>query len=431
MSTTTTLKTLIQDVAQKLWEGQDPIVLTATGGSVTTIAASSYAFTDAPTTKYSGVYVYVATTTDGLAPQGEIRQVRSAGFVGSTGTWTVSPAFSAAVESGDIIIFLYGLHRSDYVQCLNRGVTNCYVEAWLPLTLIADGDMESSGVASWSAVGTPTTRAKTATAANVLLGKRALSLASDATDEGATSVAVPVTAGEQLIFSAPISCPTGSVRAQLWDATNSAEIYGATVSQEAWTEVRFQAGVPATCKNVTIRFISKTASSTWYVGWAGLLSQERDYYRVPSTMGETNFIEEVLALPQGYPSTVGDSYIIFSEERLFPWPHGEPIKDYQGANSFTLSVATPSAYPLFVKFRRPETALSADSDTTSLPAEAVERTALHHLFKILAGRPGRMAPYYAVQSNFYKADADALLRDFGPGQGPRVRQYPQRRVALP
>jgi len=70
---------------------------TATGGSKTTVVDTA-ALTQVDD-YWNGRKIYITSTTDGLAPQGEGRKV--ADFVNSTKTITLEMALSAAVETGD------------------------------------------------------------------------------------------------------------------------------------------------------------------------------------------------------------------------------------------------------------------------------------------------------------------------------------------
>lgn len=71
---------------------------TATGGTATTVvdATNGPLF---PDSWWTNAWVKVTSTTDHLAPEGEVRRVTA--FVGATGTWTVGAAFTAAVGAGD------------------------------------------------------------------------------------------------------------------------------------------------------------------------------------------------------------------------------------------------------------------------------------------------------------------------------------------
>lgn len=76
--------------------GKPSATRTATGGSTSTLVDTARSETD---DYWNNSWLYIASTTDGAAPQGEESLV--ADFVAATDTLTVSPGFSAAVGVGD------------------------------------------------------------------------------------------------------------------------------------------------------------------------------------------------------------------------------------------------------------------------------------------------------------------------------------------
>lgn len=79
---------------------------TATGGSVSTIVDAVYR--DEDDDYFNQGTAWILQSTDGLAPQGEMRAVSD--FDGGTNTVTVADDFSAAVEDGDV----YALEKGRY-----------------------------------------------------------------------------------------------------------------------------------------------------------------------------------------------------------------------------------------------------------------------------------------------------------------------------
>lgn len=358
----TTFKTILLDILRDLQAG-DLVTATATGGSTSTVAVSGLAFSDASVYAHDGWYVYVATTTDGLAPQGELSRVQRGGFVPSTGTFQVSPNFTAAVGNGDTIYFMRE-RRSVYLDAVNRILPNLYGPAYTPLSMVTDGHLENSGVGSWTTIGTPSTALEKSTS-NILQGTQSLHFVSDATDEGFASTAVPVHEGETLLVSVPVMCESGSARVILYDVTNSAEIEGVTVDQEDYAEVRFTDSAPDGCEEVAIRVVSKTAVSDVYVGWVMLLSQQRYVYDIPSLVEDAAHISRILSLPWGYPSEVANSYVIFA--RWFrEWPFSDVMRDWHSAAAQRIEVGVPT-WPLFLEYRKPYSTVSADTDTVTMP----------------------------------------------------------------
>lgn len=86
----------------------------ATGGSTTTVVDSKLSrFAD---DYFNGLQVYIKAA-GGAAPAGETAWVTD--FVSSTGTLTISPALTAAVESGDTYQIYFRVTKDDIDEVLN------------------------------------------------------------------------------------------------------------------------------------------------------------------------------------------------------------------------------------------------------------------------------------------------------------------------
>ena len=311
--------------------------------------------------------IYVLSTTDAAAPQGEYRRVTTGGFASSTGTWTVGPAFSAVIGAGDVVLFLYGLSRENILDAANDIQRELFLPRYTPLTLITDGNMEASGQTNWpDAVGTPTQTKETT---EVLTGTQSLKIVTTTVDHAVTSASLPVTEGEQLLVWSPIRVTAGSLRLSLYDVTNSVEIDGATLNEDAWTEVRLPSQtVPADCQNVAVRYVAKTAATTAYVDHCGVLSYNRSYYSLPSQVADAVDLEEVCYQMAGLTSEADDAYMAFAEA-MQPWG-GRILRDHAGVNSHRVDVGRVNV-PLYLKFWAALTVFSADTDTTPAPQDMV------------------------------------------------------------
>lgn len=69
---------------------------------------------------FKGAWLYVASTTDGNAPEGEERRIIS--FEPASGTWTVAPPFSATVQTGDTFEIHQRTSATQKHEALNRAV---------------------------------------------------------------------------------------------------------------------------------------------------------------------------------------------------------------------------------------------------------------------------------------------------------------------
>jgi hypothetical protein len=116
---------------------------TATGGSATTVVDA--ANLTEPDDHYNDMRAYILTA-GGAAPEGQERRVEA--FSQATATVTVEPAFTAAVEAGDVFEIL-PCRRAQIVAGINAGIVAAG-DAWLvPMTdvttvTIASGDYDYS-----------------------------------------------------------------------------------------------------------------------------------------------------------------------------------------------------------------------------------------------------------------------------------------------
>ena len=429
MATTTTLLALRQEVLRRLWPGRLPLLEDTTAlGTTTTFTIGDAVFSSGDANAYDGVFVYVAELVGSGPAIGEVSRVTRGGYAASTGVFTVSPAFTAAVQSGTDLQFHYGVRPDEILQAVNRTQNGLFLPAYLPLSLADDGNMEDDNVTSWAAVGTPTTRVKTTTVGQVYTGIRALSLATDATAEGATSNNIDVTEDENLLISVALSVPTGSFQVVLYNVTAAANIRTVdTIDEPAWTEVRFTEPVPDNCEQVAIRILSDTATSTGYVGWVSVLSQDRRVYPVPGEIADATDIEHppIWYLPVGSASEDTDSYML-SSFMLEAHPGGRILQDYRGSVSQRVEVGRVSA-PLFLKFRRGLPDLSADTDTTEAPSDLVVEGALADLTANLGERTKDASLLSAAAS--HKRNYLRLLDQYGLGK-PLVRIRSQHRRTI-
>ncbi|NIQ81579.1 MAG: hypothetical protein GTN93_26500, partial [Anaerolineae bacterium] len=109
---------VLRDKLERGFGELDPITSgTCTGGSTTTVVDTSREEGD---DEWQNCYVCITDTTDDLAPINEERRVT--GFEKSTGTMTVTPAFSATVEANDTYEIRDRARKSDYEDAVNHAI---------------------------------------------------------------------------------------------------------------------------------------------------------------------------------------------------------------------------------------------------------------------------------------------------------------------
>ena len=405
--------------AKRFCQGRDPISLTLTGGSTTTAVASTYAYTSASANSYDGVWIHVASTTDGLAPQGEIARVTSGGFAGASGTWTIAPTLTAALGSGDIVYFLYGPNRQAYLDAFNEIIQNAYAPAWLPFpNLVTDGHMEVSGVGNWTDVLTPTTKAKSTTAARVFCGTSSLNVISNVVDEGVTTDNIDVLPGETLLVSAALQLDAGDAALQLYDVTNATildQVEG--IDFEGWSIPFFTWTISGSTEQVAVRILSDTvAATTMYIGYVQVLSMSRTVYTLPAALDNIRHIDDIFYWPLRRGTDLNRVYIPQTDQRI-SWPYNKDgLRDYQGANSQKLEILEQPRYPLFMQFRREEAAATLDTSTTTLPQQMVIEGMLASMYEKEAMRyraNSQISRQYVGMASEARRNYKGLLKDEG------------------
>lgn len=338
-------------------------------GSTTTLKDTGLDLGTVSATEYNRHLVEIVETVASGPADGEIAAVTDGGYDG-TDTLTLSPALTAAIQSGtDYILFPPDLTPAVLLQAANKVLRGTEGPHLYWPSLVTDADFDANDTTNWDAVSVPATREFVTTASRVLFGDRALHIISDSVGDGATSESVPVTENETLLLSVNLAVLSGTVTVQLYNVTASAAIEEVTVNEEAWQEVRFQDVVPADCENVSVRFIAATASSEWYVSGPVVLQStyERTYVMPSWFERETQFMES-LEQPQGYGSA-GVNFSSVSYSRA--WQAGPEIKflrSVRGANPFMAQFAARNR-PVALEAMRPFAEFSANTSTTNCNRE--------------------------------------------------------------
>ena len=431
MATTVSFQTIAEDIINEMEAGRQPRVLTSqvvdADPAISSLALTSEAYSSADVNRYDGVNLYFAPLAADTGTLIYASKVTRGGFT-TGGTFTFSPSVGGTgwdATNARNIWFMRGYRREDILQAVNRVLASIYSDAYLPLGLLTDGDMEASGVTSWTdAVGTPTQTKETSI---VLTGRQSLKLVIATVDHAVTSASLPVTEQEVLALSAFVKCTAGSLRVSLWDVTGAAEIEGVTVDEEAWTHVNFQDSVPANSHNVAVRLVGKTTNTTAYVDHVSPLSMNRSVYDLPSAVTDLSYLEGVEYLPTGFSSEANYAYAALTEQ-MRPWPWNDDLRDWRAVNSQRIVIEKPPQYPLFLRFKRTLPALSADSDTTTAPELLVVEGALSELKAALAQK--RDDSKLRTESIRHARTFHAMLDHLGMAR-PIPRMKAQYRVAAP
>lgn len=302
---------------------------------------------------------------------GEVRRLKSdGGYTPSTSTLTWNRAMSNATTS----TMTYGVYLGvpPTRQGLNRGLDD-YINDVLRqlryrdyalLTLVTDGDMETSGVTNWTASNSTLT--KSTTAGYVFQGKQALRVQNSAANGYARSALVSVTETQNFCCVADVRVVTGTATLRLYDETNGAAIDSVTTSElrrgYLWID---NTTIPSGCKQVSVRLIGTGASDDIYWDNVSLRNTNATEMDLPSWFLDKKWLEELVYIYGG--NTEQDNDLYFADERYDNVVHYRRVLDaIEAANPFKVEFwpRPPSSSHLFARCLRPYAELSADTDTT-------------------------------------------------------------------
>lgn len=361
-----------------------PLTTTGLAADTTTLVDSKLGRGTRSANDYDGCQIEIVETV-GSGPtvdtEGARSGVNNAGFA-EPATLTVSPAFTAAVESGaDYLLYPPGLSPESLNEAINGLLRHTEApHIWVP-SMIDDADFEANDLTKWAAVGTPDTRAFVTTASRLLLGERALRLVTSTTLHGAQSQAVPVTENEQLLVSVNVLVLSGNCRVDLYNDTASTVIRSVTVDEERFTEVRFSEPVPDGCENVRLRFVSVTASSEFFIsGPVVLQSAAERSYAPPSWLLSMEKVLDVLLLPVGWGSEVADSYASLTRQAE-SWSRPTELRADRNVNPVWLQFQGTAQGVTAVLAFRPFAELTTNAATTPCDREYVKWKAIANILK--------------------------------------------------
>lgn len=262
----------------------------------------------------------------------------------------------------------YEIHRlmppSRLKECINRVLRDLRRMVYVPFTLVTDGDMETAGVASWTASNcTPT---KITTAAYVKHGSQSMRVLNTLANGYAASAAIPVIEGRTFLVVAVGRCAVGTATVQPYDDTNAAVIASDaaiwTTDEGAWFELGHLITIPSACESISIRLRGTGATDDIYWDSVIVLDVNDAILALPDWITNKNQIEGFFTFPRG--SAIDDGGYVLDERWTDLVSDWLALVDESAANPWQVQVPTPFDRPIFLKALRPFAELSADGDTT-------------------------------------------------------------------
>lgn len=273
-----------------------------------------------------------------------------------------------------------GITQLELRSAINRCLRNLSYVTIAPLTLVTDGDMETSGVTNWTA--TSATASKLTSGANLVLygtqSLRVLNSGANGRVQSATMFVVPSTS---YLLQVRVRAVVGTANLIAYDVTNSADIESDTWANEGWGTISFGFTIPATCERLAIRLSGVGASDDTYWDNVILLRNNAREIPLPSWLAG---LDQIRAF---YTDINQDKFDRDSFSKL----HEYDIRhDFTNPNqSYWLNIPSGIIYPLWIEATRPFSALTLKTDTTLCDRELVSLGGTVELLRVLVRRfPG-------------------------------------------
>ena len=398
-------------------------LVTTSGGTASTLVDTKLGRGTTDANLFDGRDIKIIEKVGSGPEIGEISRVDDQGFA-TPATITVSPDFTAVVATGTNYL-MYPRALSPHVteQAINDTLRNTYTwELYIPSMVpdsIFDSDVATIGN-NWASVGTPSTVAWVVSAANILLGTRAINVISDAADEGVTSAEFFVTERDTLLVSVIGRVNVGAMKTILRDVSNSADVSPSPITTEEFhfTETRFVVTVPDDMERGTIRVLSAAASDDFYISPPVVVqSMSGRAYPAPSWLTDpASQVKGAFYLPAGVGSEADNSYLALNK-RAISAPMPNFIRSDRDVTPVHVQFKADSAGPLALLCQRPFAELTTDDTASSATADNTGVTAADedYVTWAAAGRIYEQQGDHA-EARVWKNKAASIARSKGYGK---------------
>jgi|TARA_Y100000310_G_scaffold310418_1_gene355642 hypothetical protein len=380
---TRTLLELCQEVARNIGVLVQGTASDSSGTA--SLISATYPFktnlTNASTKEYENVELYDTESGTTLSPN----PIGVTTYAPSTGVFSFSETASSGGGAGStdtFDIYMKGVSLALIAEAVNKALRERYYTGMFPLTLVVDGDAETSGTGDWSSSNVTLTKitAHEGGSKNVLKGTQALKVVTTSPNGYTESPYITCRPGDNYYLEAAVSAWTSGGVADLiaYDKDNSAAIANETWTGQGGGKIRFTFQIPSSCYRLSVRIGNVGNSVTSY--WDNIIlyrSGSQDMV-LPDWVDSPNQIRDVLC------STKSDRHDTDSYSTC-PWY--DIVEDEGNANNkyrvvFKSAISTPTWLLATRKYRE----LSAYTDTTAAPRRWIETAATVELLKILLTR---------------------------------------------
>ena len=382
MPPTSTRKDYRQYVIKRFYKPRYPIVSTTTDDGTDTTLKDSILAPSAQDTNYLKAWIYVIKTVAGGATIFSVGRVTNVDFSGSNSVLTFAPAMFTTLKSTTDYELHYKYHP-DYVEDLIGEVLgNLEISLLLPLTTIADGDMEDDPATNFAVGGTETLANNTT---YVLHGRQSLKITAGAADDYAKSTTATYLPGNTQVLCAADCYITGGDAAKiiLYDETNSAELETAESDATGWVHLEFTYTTPSTCEEVSLRLEAQNSGDVIYFDNAILLPVLDNFFTPPDEVEYAHDFGKLYYYPRGQdiPGSGNDYATKIFVGKPEHFCHYNIERDDTAVVPMRVVLdKTPITHPLWLECDVDFAALTDDTITSTAPLELVGQLVLGELY---------------------------------------------------
>lgn len=388
MPPTSTRKDYRQYVIKRFYKPRHPIVSVTTSDGTTTTLIDEILSPAAQDTNFLKAWIYIVETVASGATIFSVGRVTNVDFSGSTSTLTFAPAMNAAPKDTTDYELHYKYHPDYLEDLIEEVMSNLEISLLIPLTSVADGDMEAGNTTSWTAAtvagANPTLTKDTTT---VLHGRQALKILANAESISsyAKSTSVYFPSNTQLLCAADVYITSGdSAKLSLIDITNSdAELETAESDATGWVHLEFTYTTPSTCEEVQLWLESPAASDATYWDNITLLPIQQNLFTPPDEVEYAHDFGKLYYYPKGadVPGSGNDYATKIFEGKPEHFCHYNIERDDTAVVPMRVVLdKTPITHPLWLECDVDFAALTDDTTTSTAPKELVGQLVLGELY---------------------------------------------------
>lgn len=365
---------IVQAVADRLAVRESG---TATGGSTSALVCASYPFRtnrgNANSVEYANEEIY---PTSG-AEAGNARDISA--WIPGAGAFTVGDNWATGPANADTFdIYKRGVKYSDIARAVRKALRDRRYVDFVPLTLVTDGDMESTAAGTW---GTTSGCTFTKITAGTYWGERSGRVANSGANGYLPSTRIAVQEQDGYYLEASYRAVSGTPKLIAYDETNSTEIKSKSPDQASgdWGKIAFNFTIPNNCTSIVIRLSGVEASADIYWDNVGLVRQGATQIPLPDYITEAGQFYGLYRQVPGYERADMGQFIKWFWCDIVP-DHGNPTQMFK-------VTAQPHFHQVpWAKVSRAYAETSGYTSTTKMPYRWLEIATTVNLLEMLKNR---------------------------------------------